>query len=60
MRVRGKAFAEGMAMSAEEAAEYALSEEIVPAPRDRQPAGKRTIHSLLIPLPPGNVKWRLW
>jgi non-specific serine/threonine protein kinase len=36
-----KAFAQGMAMSAEEAAEYALSEEIVTAP-ERPPAGGET------------------
>jgi non-specific serine/threonine protein kinase len=35
------AFAEGMAMSAEEAAEYALSEEVAPAPQS-PPAGGRT------------------
>jgi predicted ATPase/DNA-binding SARP family transcriptional activator/DNA-binding CsgD family transcriptional regulator len=35
------AFAEGMAMSAEEAAEYALSEEIVPAP-ESPPSGVKT------------------
>ena len=35
------AFAQGMAMSDEEAAEYALSEEIVPAP-ERPPAGGET------------------
>ena len=37
--------AEGMAMSAEEAVEYALSEEVVSAP-DRPPAGGRTDDSL--------------
>ena len=31
-----EAFAEGMAMSAEEAAEYALSEEVAPAVRVRR------------------------
>ena len=41
-----KAFAQGMAMSAEEAAEYALSEEIVPAP-ERPPAGGETDDPLI-------------
>jgi DNA-binding NarL/FixJ family response regulator len=35
------AFAEGSAMSAEDAVEYALSEQIAPAP-GRPPAGRRT------------------
>jgi DNA-binding CsgD family transcriptional regulator len=35
------AFAQGIAMSAEEAAEYALSEDVVPAP-ERPPAGGKT------------------
>ena len=49
------AFAQGMAMSAEEAAGYALTEEVAPtAPRVRRPVGgKRTTPSLSIPSPPG-------
>jgi DNA-binding CsgD family transcriptional regulator len=37
-----EAFAQGMAMSAEETAEYALSEEVVPAAPERPPSGART------------------
>jgi predicted ATPase/DNA-binding SARP family transcriptional activator/DNA-binding CsgD family transcriptional regulator len=43
-------FAQGMAMSAEEAAEYALSEEVVPAPPERLPAAWETDEPLTDPL----------
>jgi non-specific serine/threonine protein kinase len=43
------AFAQGMAMSAEEAAEYALSEEVAPAP-ESPPVGRETDEPLTDPL----------
>jgi predicted ATPase len=43
------AFAEGSAMSAEETVEYALSEEVAPAPEN--PLADRRIDDLLIPCP---------
>ena len=57
-----EAFAQGKAMSAEEAAGYALTEEVAPAAAESPPAGggKRTTPSLPIPSPPGNVRLRLW
>jgi hypothetical protein len=45
-------------MSAEEAAEYALSKEV--APDKRLPAGGKRSALSLIPSLRGNVKWRLW
>ena len=52
-----EAFAQGRAMSAEEAVEYALSQEVVPAAPESPPAGGRTDDPLTSPRA---RRWRLW
>jgi hypothetical protein len=47
-------------MSAEEAAEYALSEEVAPAHESSPACGETDEPPLPISSAPGNAKWRLW